>query len=414
MHRLYILFSILTISLKGFCQEKYEIIPPENIKTILFNGPTDDQFPVITLSETLTLEFDDLYADEADYYYKIIHCNNDWTPSNLNKQQYLKGVDDVRITTYENSFTTLQPYSHYTLEIPNRNTKLAITGNYMIEIYDSYDEIVFSRKFMVYKNSLPVEVTLKRSRDLNYANTKQVVQFAISNTSQVLNPQQQLKVVLLQNYQWHNAKFDIAPQYTLGDEIIYKYDQETAFWAGNEYLNFENKNVRVSGTGVRKIDLKDLYHNYLYVNERRSDKIYTYNPDINGDFEITTDNGRNTETEAEYAYVHFALQYDPAIGFNDVYIYGKFNNYELLPENKLEKNSETGLLEATVLLKQGFYNYKYVVFSDKEQTIDYNAICGNFHQTENSYMVLVYYRGYGDLYDSLIGIGYGNSENLTN
>ncbi len=413
MHKIYILFSLLTISLKGLCQTKTEIIPPDYIKTIIFKGPTDDQFPVITLSESITLEFDDLYADEADYYYKIIHCNYDWTPSNLNKQQYLNGVDDIRIVNYENSFTTLQSYSHYTLTIPNDNTKLAITGNYMLEVYDDYDELMFSRKFVVYKQSNGVSVNIKRSRDLQYANTKQSVQFAISNTSKIINPKEQLKVVILQNYQWHNAITNIAPQYTLGDELIYKYDQETAFWAGNEYLYFENKNVRVSGNGVRRIDLKELYHSYLFVNQRRNEQAYTYNPDINGDFEITTDNGRNTETEAEYTFVHFAHEYDPSIGFNDVYVYGKFNNYELLKENKLERNEKTGLLETTLLLKQGFYNFKYVMV-DQNGKPDYNVLDGNFYQTENNYMVLVYYRGYGDLYDSIIGIGYGNSENLTN
>lgn len=413
MYKIYILLSFVTFSLKGFCQVKSEIIPPENIKTIIFKGPTDDQFPIINLNESLTLEFDDLYADEADYYYKIIHCNYDWTPSNLNKQQYLNGVDDVRIVNYENSFTTLQSYSHYTLNIPNENTRLAITGNYMLEVYDDYDEIVFSRKFVVFQQKNPVSVNIKRSRDLKYVNTKQSVQFKISNTNNIINPKEQLKVVILQNYQWHNAIKDIAPQYTLGDELIYRYDQETAFWAGNEYLYFENKNVRVSGNGVRRIDLKELYHSYLFVNQRRNNSPYTYFPDINGDFEITTDNGRNTETEAEYTFVHFALEYDPSIEFNDVYVYGKFNNYELLEENKLYKSNETGLLETTLLLKQGFYNFKYVMV-DQNGKPDYNILDGNFYQTENNYTVLVYYRGYGDLYDSLIGIGFGNSENITN
>lgn len=32
--------------------------------------------------------------------------------------------------------------------------------------------------------------------------------------------------------------------YTVGNDLIYKYDSETQFWAGNEYLNFENKDIR--------------------------------------------------------------------------------------------------------------------------------------------------------------------------
>ncbi|GLB52182.1 DUF5103 domain-containing protein [Neptunitalea chrysea] len=413
MQRIYILFSLTFISLFSYSQEKKEVTPPDYIKTIIFKGPTDDQFPVITLSEYFTLEFDDLTASEADYYYKIIHCNYDWTPSNLSKSQYLNGIDDQRITTYENSFTTLQSYSHYTLTLPNTQTRLSITGNYLLEIYNDYDELMFSRRFVVYKASHGIDVEIKRSRDLNYSTTKQVVHFEISNTSSIINPQQQLKTVILQNYNWNTAIKDIKPQYTLGNRLVYKYDQETAFWAGNEYLNFDNKNVLVSGNGVRSIELQNIYHTYLYTAERRNNKLYTYFPDINGDFVLNTTNGRNNETEAEYTYVHFSLEYDPYIGFNDVYVFGKFTNYELSEEFKLEKDDHTGLLQTTTLLKQGFYNYKYVIV-DSNNNVDYDFIDGNFYQTENSYMVLLYYRGYGDLYDSLIGIGYGNSKYISN
>lgn len=413
MRRFHFLIGFLCFVFQGVSQEKQEVIPPSFIKSIIFKGPTDDQFPVVTLAETLTLQFDDLNANEADYYYKIIHCNYDWTPSNLNKNQYLNGQDDIRIVTYENSFTTLQSYSHYTLQIPNQQTRLSITGNYMLEVYNDYDELMFSRRFVVYKSRLTVGVNLKRSRNMEFANTKQVVQFEIDGTSNIINPQEQIKVAILQNYHWPTALFNIKPQYTLGDKLMYKYDQETAFWAGNEYLYFDSKSVRVAGNGIRRIELKDIYQTYLYPAQRRDNKVYTYFPDINGDFQINTQNGRNNETEAEYTAVHFSLEYDPEIGMNDVFVYGKFNNYELTDENLMTRNEQTGLLEATMILKQGFYNYKFVMTNNKGDVL-YNVIDGNFHVTENNYMVLVYYRGYGDLYDSLIGIGYGSSSNLTN
>ena len=96
-------------------QVQLEVNPPENIKTVIFKGPTEDQFPIIQLGETVYLEFDDLSASEQDYYYRIIHCDYDWTPSQLLKPQYLNGTDNVRIINYENSYNTLQPYSNYQL-----------------------------------------------------------------------------------------------------------------------------------------------------------------------------------------------------------------------------------------------------------------------------------------------------------
>lgn len=76
-------------------------------------------------------------------------------------------------------------------------------------------------------------------------------------------------------------------------------------------------------------------------------------------------------------------------------------------------NSETGNMEAVIKIKQGFYNYKYVLKSE-DGSIDLNKVSGNFNFTENNYLILVYYRNFGDLYDSIIGIGSTNSENITN
>jgi len=52
-----ILFLFFTLSLVAQVQE--EINPPYNIKSIIFKGPTDDQFPLVKLGEEIFLEFDD-------------------------------------------------------------------------------------------------------------------------------------------------------------------------------------------------------------------------------------------------------------------------------------------------------------------------------------------------------------------
>jgi len=76
-------------------------------------------------------------------------------------------------------------------------------------------------------------------------------------------------------------------------------------------------------------------------------------------------------------------------------------------------NDNNGIMEGELEMKQGFYNYKYVI-KREDNIIDLNTICGNFHFTENNYLILVYYRNFGDLYDSIIGIGTANSQNISN
>ena len=410
----YILFLLGLFTTSGFGQVMEEVNPPENIKSVIFKGPTEDQFPLIQLGESMTLEFDDLTASEQDYYYKIIHCDYDWTPSQLLKSQYLDGADNQRIIDYENSYTTLQPYSNYRLTIPNSNVKLRVTGNYLLEIYNSYGELQFSRRFVVYRNVVNVAGVVKRSRDFNYINTKQVVQFSINTASfRVVNPKKEVKVVIIQNYQWPTALYNIKPQFTIGTELVYKYNEETSFFGGNEYLNFDTKDLRSPTFAISKIEMRDVYHHYLFTNEYRYDKEYTYFPDINGDFVVRTLQGDDVSREAEYSKVHFSLPYSNLIGLDNVYVIGKFNNYALNEENKMVFNEENGKFEATLMIKQGFYNYKYVI-EREDGTIEPNLVSGNFHFTENNYLILVYYRDFGDMYDSIIGIGSVNSRNISN
>jgi hypothetical protein len=405
---------VILCSFPVFGQVQEEIPAPANIRSVIFKGTTEDQFPLIQLGEPLYLEFDDLLANEQDYYYKIVHCNYDWTVSDLLKSQYLNGVDNQRITDYENSYNTLQPYSNYRLAIPNDNVRLKVGGNYLIEVYNGYNELQFSRRFIVYQDQVQVGATVKRSRDFEFLNERQVVQFSINaSDAGLVNPKQEVKVVILQNYHWPTALYNIRPQYTLGNELVYRYDQETSFPGGNEYLNFDTKDLRASSAAIARIEFFDIYHHYLFTDRYRNKDPYTYFPDINGDFVIRTLQGENNSREAEYTDVHFSLPYTAGLQTDDVYVFGKFNNYALEESNRMTYNEENGNMEAVIRLKQGFYNYKYVQLGS-EGSPELNNVCGNFHFTENNYLILVYYRNFGDLYDSIIGIGTANSRNITN
>src|SRR5690606_7212712 len=161
------------------------------------------------------------------------------------------------------------------------------TGNYIISIWNDNDDMVFSRKFMVYEEAVNVGVSIKRSRDVKFIEEKQSVDIVIANNSfNFNNPMETVKTLVIQNNNLNTAIDDLKPQYILGNELTYKYISESSFWAGNEYLHFENKDVRAANVGVQFMDLKEIYHNYLFVNNSRANRPYTYNPDINGNFVI--------------------------------------------------------------------------------------------------------------------------------
>lgn len=406
----FVLFPMLGIG------QIVETNPPEFIKTITFKGYTNEsQLPIIRFGEPVVLEFDALNGNEADYYYVIEHFNFDWSRTQLVKSEYLRGFDDQRIREYQNSFNTYQIYSHYKLTLPNEQTRgLLKSGNYLISIFDDNSNLVFSRKFMIYEDLVNVGVAIKRSRDVKFINEKQTVDIVIStNSINFNNPLETIKTLVVQNNNLNTAISNLKPQYVLGNQLIYKYTTESSFWAGNEYLFFENKDVRAANVGVQFIDLQDIYHNYLFTNVERASRPYTYNPDINGNFFITALDADDVSIEADYTMMHFSLLYPELTDGSAIYVYGNFNNYALNEANKMVFNPQQGYYESVFKLKQGFYNYKYVVV-DANGNLDEGAISGNFYQTENNYKVLVYYRDLGARYDRLIGLGEASSVNISN
>lgn len=394
-----------------------EHIEPDFIKTIQFAGDTkQSQLPIISLGEALFLSFDDLNGNEADYYYQITHHDFDWALSDLTKGEYMSGFDDVRIYNYENSFNTFQSYSHYTLKIPNRDTrKLTKSGNYMISIFDDNGEIVFSRRFMIVENIVSVPTYIKRARDLKSIETKQVVQFTIDSPNLLItNPDETIKTLILQNSNLNNSITNLKPQYTIGSQLIYRYDKEASFYGGNEFLYFDNKDIRAGTSTIRRIDLTDIYNHFLYTNGARFNRPYTYNPDINGNYQIRVLNANtNMAIEADYARVYFALQYFEEIADKEIHVYGNFNNWTIDGSTYMEYDSFSDTYINNRLFKQGFYNYKFVLVN-RDGTIEEGAISGNYWQTENEYTVLVYYRDLGARYDRIIGMGKANSTSINN
>lgn len=414
----YTTLLLLLLSLSGLAQVAEEMPEPAYIKTIQFNENRSigTSLPIVQLGRSIRLSFDDIIGDERDYFYKITHHNADWTESDLAKAEYLQGMDNVRILNFENSVATLQLYTHYDLTIPNEMTKgLTKTGNYLLSIYDEEEQLVFSRKFMIFRPDFSVGAQVKRSRDLAFVDTKQVVRFFVDGGDQlIIDPKLNVHTILIQNNNLKTAITGVDPQFNIGNRLEYRYDQETAFWGGNEFFNFENKDVRAATSMVRSIELKSLYHNYLYSNPARYDQPYTFNPDINGNFLITTLQGRTPLTEAEYVWIHFSLRHPELFNGQSVHLYGNFNNYVIDASTKLTYNTVTRQYELPYLLKQGFFNYNYVVVN-KDGSIDYqNNMDGNYWQTENDYQILVYYRRPGGRFDELLGYGKTNSSQITN
>lgn len=407
-------FSLL-FTLTLFSQTAIETLPPYHIKSIAFFQGNTFSEPFVRLGDSFSIEFDDLYGNEADYYYTVTLYNKDWSPVAIAKNEYLQGVDNQRIMNYSNSYNTLQQYSHYKQEFPNKFNSIKKSGNYLISVYDDESELVFSKRIVIYENLVNAGIVTRRARDGYALDIKQNVEITINYGERVLqNPERNITVSILQNNNWQTEIENIKAQYTLGSELIFRYNEETQFYAGNEYYFIDNKNIRASNNSIARVTGGQLYNGFLYTNYPRRRNPYTYFPDLNGKFYIQNIGTTNPSTEADYSWVYFSLDCSDCPLDQNIYVNGMFNNYALIDEYKLEYNTESGLFEKPILLKQGITSYKYTVTDKNLGLLPEEAIDGNFFVTENSYTTIVYYRGNNDRYDRVVGIATNNSEGIRN
>ena len=85
-----------------------------------------------------------------------------------------------------------------------------------------------------------------------------------------------------------------------------------------------------------------------------------------------------------------------------MYLFGMFSDWEIKPGFKMISNDSKTRFKGSVKIKQGFYNYSYVVVKPGQRP-DESFLEGSYNQTENRYDILVYFRPVGGRYDQVLG-----------
>jgi hypothetical protein len=370
--------------------------------------------PIITLNteERFHVGFDDLHRDFVQYYYQVVHCSANWEKSGIWTNEYLEGNEEEQVSTYEPSFNTRTTYTHYDFFFPNDRFILKKSGNYILRVYSrdqQGNEInAFTRRFMVVDPKVTVNASIGRAGTSEDYETKQEVDFTINTEGYHIDaPYQDIKVVILQNWRWDIALTNLKPYMVRNDLLDYSYDNGTNLFDGvNEFRRFDLKSIKFLSEKIREITFDDtMFYARLWESEKRTYKEYTFEDDINGRFLLKTDDEPSVSNYGEYATVKFYLPFEAPIIEGNLYVGGGFNGWQYTPENKMEYNYRKKAYEASILFKQGYYNYLYVLLPNNSKAGDATWIEGNHSITRNTYTILVYHRSRGELYDELIATG---------
>ena len=377
--------------------------------------------PLLGENKGLMMDFDILEDEIRPLQWRIIHCDRNWRKSNLVESEYMTVVHcDFQIdreNSVNPSYNTTVPYVHYFFHFPfnggssTPEIRFLMSGNYVVQVYeqvyegeDEYeyesDIVLIQKRFVVTEQLVEIQAETKRPNLVQYMdNSQQISMKIVPHGFDLSTFDKDLYVVYRQNGRWDNTICGIQPNHVSGDgSLVFNDNRNALFKGGNEFRNFHFKSLQIATTPVDYIEKNDgKYFVYLHP-DRDWHAAYTSTTDLNGNF-LPSEGYLVDYADVKFTLPYHRNYYDTL----DLYVFGGFNDWKLNDENKMTYNEEKQQYEATILLKQGYYSYKYVKASADFKTIDEIGIDGSFYQTENEYEIFVYFYDYSIGYDRCIG-----------
>ena len=414
--KLFLFFISILCFADTFAQLPDAVYKP-NIQCVRFH-PYGDQtaIPIYSIngSTQLELNFDDLDANVKSYYYSFQLCDYNWKPVDISPFMYIKGFTQQRITTNRYSSIAFTKYTHYQAILPDKGTTITMSGNYILKVFLNGDtsQLAFTKRLLVLEQKAAIAAKVVQPFTPQYFNTHQKIQFNANITGlNTFSAAQQIKVVILQNNRWDNALKDIAPTFVRGSNLEYNTENNCTFSGGKEWRWLDLRSFRLQSDRVDSATYgKTTTDIFVKPDIDRSGQRYIYFRDINGMFLIETYESINPYWQGDFATTHFTLatpNAEPYAG-KEIYLAGQLTDYALNDKTKMVFNAAKGVYECTAFLKQGYYNYTYIAV-DKNNPQQKTDLEGNYWETENSYTILMYYKGFTDRADQLIGVAKINS-----
>jgi len=366
--------------------------------------------PIIELngSNKLSVRFDEMSHEAHSYSYKLVHCNADWTPSDISTTEYLSGYTTGNITDYASSITTTFLYTHYSFLLPNNDMGFKISGNYVVIIYEDNqaDKPIAQACFSVVEPKVGITATVRGNTDTELNGKVQQLDFDVAfNGYSVREPATEIKVLVRQNNRTDNEVRDIKPTYLSDSKLSYINNKDLIFDGGCDYHRFDISGVYAAGAGVATIRYNQPHYDaFLYDDKIQANKAYVQEMDVNGKYVINLQSSDNDDVEADYMYVNFSLPTNEPFFDGQLYLGGEFNFNLMNDANRLKYDGKEGKYYQSILLKQGGYNYQYWFVPKGERKATSRRVDGSYWQTQNEYTIYVYQRAWGERYDKLIGV----------
>lgn len=385
-----------------------EFTRTEDLKTVTLyaytrgNKPEERYLnpPVAHLQNTaqqIILEFDDIRARFSQYKVRILHCEADWSRSRLLDMEYLSGINEFFINDFNVSQNTKVPYYHYRFVVP----KPTISGNFILQLFEN-EELVIQRKFWVYENLVSVEASAQPARDPEFWKTHQQLDLKIDLANYRIGiPHRELKIFLRFNQnQWKEVKNTDMVNSGRNTFTLQQFNSDYLFPAGNEFRYLDISSNFSRGQNVKEVIRSRPDDVFVTPQLKRSGTNFVDAYDNDGGFIIFNRDGGDADISSDYMNVFFRLAPGTYSDNTEPVLYGKLTDWQYLP---MEPDPESGLLQHSMLLKNGVYDFAFGLRNRDTGEVDRSYFEGNFQQAGNTYEVFVYHAVPGKRHISLIG-----------
>ncbi len=371
-----------------------------------YSSVDETSFPIISKDgdqSSITIDFD---MQAVQYPNLAIHfrfCDSNWQPYdnvfllnpiyNTENNIYLERLPlNIRGAQY-----------HYKGTFPNQNVTFPFSGKWKYFIVDQFDrrKIFAEGKFFVVNPEIRVNTKLFRETLQNRFDESSMMNRTVALQTSFILPDSLFHVHLKRVEIFVNRKMDypiIIEKFANTPDQFFEWNASNRFsfltrniYPMNEYRSTDTRDYNVYNSSLVHAKFGEIETSDFFSKRRR---------DYNGGSFLLNHRNEN----ADYLEVQFRMR-PPEEITKPIFLVGSFNNWKVLPE--YEMFDDNGLLNISVELKRGYYEYQYVTAdlrNGRVENIDWNILEGNFYETVNEYHIFLYYeeQDKGN-YDKIIG-----------
>lgn len=382
-----------------------------NIKTVqIFREGNPLAMPVTYMGgfDPLTLEFDELRSTdsrESEFFVDLVACNEYWEPAIILPIEFYDGFTQDRIQEYQRSEFSKVEYVHYRYQFPQENESFKLSGNYMIKVYRDGDPsaVVLTRRFIVVESLVGIGLVNELSQAPRRRRMEEMSFLVNPGNLNVFNPMNDLHVNLVPNFRF-NQTAELSAQQLFDGQLRFEVDLLRSFPNGHEFRPLDLRSTRFLSASIEDVEEReDIYDVYLFGDQPWMTNTFGRQPDLNGNYFVEIQEWPRAEVQADYVYTYFSFPMSTPLSGKQVYVLGKFTDWQLSASNRMRWNEEFKKYEVEILLKQGYYDYQYATAPTFEDDPDTSTLQGQLTDAENNYYVIVYYRGPMDRNDRVVG-----------